>query len=38
MALKLSVKPRSCSQPQYHSVLKLCIPWLRGFDRYHYLT
>lgn len=27
-----------CQQPKYHVVAKLCVPWTRGFERYHYFT
>lgn len=29
-----------CQQPnqKYHAVAKLCVPWTRGFERYHYFT
>lgn len=27
-----------CSKSKYHVVAKLCVPWTRGFERYHYFT
>lgn len=29
-----------CQQPnqKYHVVAKTCVPWTRGFERYHYFT
>lgn len=27
-----------CQQPKYHVVAKLCVPWTRGYERYHYFT
>lgn len=37
-ALELQIKSKSCSLNQYHSIGKLCVPWVDGFDRYHYFT
>lgn len=36
-ALELNVKP-ICRKDKYHIVAKLCVPWTRGFERYHYFT
>lgn len=27
-----------CQKSKYHVVAKLCVPWTRGFERYHYFT
>lgn len=27
-----------CSKSKYHVVAKLCVPWTRGFERYHHFT
>lgn len=27
-----------CQKPKYHVVAKVCVPWTRGFERYHYFT
>ncbi|XP_031625609.1 GPI inositol-deacylase [Contarinia nasturtii] len=27
-----------CQKPKYHIVAKVCVPWTRGFERYHYFT
>lgn len=27
-----------CQTSKYHVVAKLCVPWTRGFERYHYFT
>ncbi|XP_055304147.1 GPI inositol-deacylase isoform X2 [Sitodiplosis mosellana] len=27
-----------CQNPKYHVVAKVCVPWTRGFERYHYFT
>lgn len=35
--LELDVKPKCLREP-YHIVAKLCVPWTRGFERYHHFT
>lgn len=37
-SLEIQVTSKSCSLNQYHSIGKLCVPWVDGFDRYHYFT
>uniref|UniRef100_A0A6B2ED42 GPI inositol-deacylase n=1 Tax=Phlebotomus kandelakii TaxID=1109342 RepID=A0A6B2ED42_9DIPT len=37
-AMELILQPRLCSKPGYHSVVRICVPWTEGFDRYHYFT
>lgn len=27
-----------CQKSKHHAVAKLCVPWTRGFERYHYFT
>lgn len=27
-----------CQTTKYHTVAKVCVPWTRGFERYHYFT
>lgn len=27
-----------CSKARYHTVAKVCVPWTRGFERFHYFT
>lgn len=27
-----------CLKSKYHVVAKVCVPWTRGFERYHYFT
>lgn len=27
-----------CQKSKYHVVAKVCVPWTRGFERYHYFT
>lgn len=27
-----------CQSKKYHVVAKVCVPWTRGFERYHYFT
>lgn len=36
-AIEVQVKAH-CSKSKYHAVAKLCVPWTRGFERYHYFT
>lgn len=36
-ALELNINAR-CSKETYHVVTKICVPWTRGFERYHYFT
>lgn len=37
-AMELQLQIKSCSKSSYHSVGKVCVPWTKGFDRYHYFT
>lgn len=37
-SLELTVSAGACSKTHYHSVAKLCVPWTKGFDRYHFFT
>lgn len=37
-ALQLNVVPKLCSKANHHAVAKQCVPWLNGFDRYHFFT
>lgn len=27
-----------CSKSKFHVVAKVCVPWTKGFERYHYFT
>lgn len=36
-ALELKIKPQ-CRRNKYHVIAKLCVPWTRGFERFHYFT
>lgn len=36
-SVELHIKAQ-CQKSKYHVVAKLCIPWTRGFERYHYFT
>lgn len=37
-AIELQVEAKQCSKAKHHAVAKVCVPWTRGFDRYHYFT
>lgn len=36
-AVELHVSAK-CQKTKYHAVAKVCVPWTRGFERYHYFT
>lgn len=35
--LELEIKPKCIREP-YHIVARLCVPWTKGFERFHYFT
>lgn len=37
-AIELQVNAVSCTKSKHHAVAKVCVPWTKGFDRYHYFT
>uniref|UniRef100_U5EZS7 GPI inositol-deacylase n=1 Tax=Corethrella appendiculata TaxID=1370023 RepID=U5EZS7_9DIPT len=37
-SVSLNLDIRSCSSEHYNSVVKVCVPWTKGFDRYHFFT
>lgn len=37
-AVELEVEAKQCSKVKYHSVARVCVPWTKGFDRYHHFT
>lgn len=37
-SLALNVKVKRCSNPKYHAVAKVSIPWAEGQEKYHYFT
>ena len=37
-ALELTITPKKCGKNLHHSVAKVCVPWVGGFDRYHHFT
>lgn len=36
-ALELRLQP-TCRREKHHAVAKVCVPWLKGFERFHVFT
>lgn len=36
--LEVHLRPRSCSKERHHAVVRICVPWTNGCERYHYFT
>lgn len=36
-SLELKINAQ-CQSNKFHAVAKICVPWTRGFERYHYIT
>ncbi len=37
-ALEVFVKSKKCVSEKHDSLAKICVPWMKGFSRYHSFT
>lgn len=37
-AIKFDIKPTVCSKPTHNTIIKTCVPWAKGYERYQHIS